>query len=244
MEKYRLDNILALKGITSSVSKAQALIMTGKVLVNEKKVEKPGTKFSQNISIRIIKKEHDWVSRGGVKLSHALKSFNYYPDNKICADIGASTGGFTEVLVKNNAKLVYAIDVGQGQLNWSLYKNSKVKVLDKTNIRNIFLNDIDSRINFITCDLSFISITKALLNIVQENNNKLSIMALIKPQFELNKSQIGKNGIVVNECFRKSSIENVCNWFKSFNWKVSKPIQSPIKGAKGNTEYFILCKNF
>ena len=244
MEKNRLDKILVSKGIVSSTSKAQALIITGKVLVNEKKIEKSGTKFTSNIKIRIIKKEHDWVSRGGIKLSYALKFFNYYPNEQVCIDIGASTGGFTEVLIKNNAKLVYAIDVGKGQLNWSLYKNDKVKVLDKTNIRSLFLKDIDNRVTFITCDLSFISITKALLNIVKEKKNTLSLIALIKPQFELNREKIGKNGVVVNENFRREAIDRVVTWFKSFNWTVSEAIESPIKGAKGNVEFFILCKNF
>ena len=244
MEKKRLDKILVLRGMVESVNKAQALIISGKVLVNEKKIEKAGTKFSSNIEIRLIKKKHEWVSRGGIKLSHAIKIFDFYPTEKVCADIGASTGGFTDVLIKHNAKKVYAIDVGKGQLDWSLYKNDKVKVLDQTNIKNISLKDIDSKVSFITCDLSFISITKALINIVKEKDNNLSIIALIKPQFELNKDKIGKNGIVVSEEYRREAIDKVIYWFKSLDWKVSDVIESPIKGAKGNVEYFILCKNY
>ena len=244
MEKKRLDKILVSKGLVDSVNKAQALIISGKVLVNKKKIEKAGTKFSLNVEIKLIKKKHEWVSRGGLKLSHALKIFNCYPTEKICVDIGASTGGFTDVLIKHGAKKVYAVDVGKGQLDWSLYKNDKVKVLDQTNIRNISLIDIDSEVSFITCDVSFISITKALTNIVKEKDNNLSIISLIKPQFELSRDKIGKNGIVVSAEYREEAIDKVILWFKNLKWQVSNVIESPIKGTKGNTEYFILCKNY
>lgn len=244
MERERLDKILVKKGISDSVTKAQALIISGKIIVNNKKVEKAGTRFRDNINIRVIKKKHDWVSRGGIKLLHALKIFKISPKDRICADIGASTGGFTDVLIKKEAKLVYAIDVGVGQLNWSLYKNNKVKVLDKTNIRKMSLEDIDNNISLVTCDLSFISITKALTKIVEEKKTQLVIVALIKPQFELTKEKIGKNGIVKNHEYRLEALKKVISWFKSYDWKVSEAVKSPIKGAKGNEEYFIFCKNY
>ena len=161
--KERLDKILVNKGIAESASKAKALIMSGKIIVNGKKIEKAGVKFSKNIDIRVLNKQHEWVSRGGVKLSDAIKKFDVEINEKVCVDIGASTGGFTEVLLKNNAKHVYCIDVGRGQLDWKLTTNKKVTIFDRTNARNVDLAEIDGNIEVITCDLSFISIKKAYL---------------------------------------------------------------------------------
>ena len=158
--KERLDKILVNKGLVESSSKAKALIMSGKIIVNGKKIEKAGVKFSENIDIRILNKQHEWVSRGGIKLSDAIKKFDIEINEKVCIDIGASTGGFTEVLLKNNAKHVYSIDVGRGQLDWKLTTNKKVTIFDRTNARNVDLAEIDENIEVITCDLSFISIKK------------------------------------------------------------------------------------
>ena len=144
--KERLDKILVNKGIVESASKAKALIMSGKIIVNGKKIEKAGVKFSENINVRVLNKQHEWVSRGGVKLSDAIKKFDVEINEKICVDIGASTGGFTEVLLKNNAKHVYCIDVGRGQLDWKLTTNKKVTMFDRTNARNVDLAEIDRNI--------------------------------------------------------------------------------------------------
>ncbi len=239
--KERLDKILVSKGYADNPSKAKALIMAGKIIVNGKKIDKSGIKFLDNINIRVLKKEHEWVSRGGIKLSNAIKNFNINLDNKVCVDIGASTGGFTEVLLKNNAAHVYCIDVGRGQLNWNLMTNKKVTVLDKTNARNVSLQNIDKRITVIACDLSFISIKKALTKIIQFNKSNVSLIALVKPQFELSKDKIGKNGIVTNSQYRNEAIQSVSNWLKSKNWDVIGLKESFITGAKGNREYFLYC---
>ena len=170
--KERLDKILVHRGYAENSSKAKALIMAGKIIVNGKKAEKSGMKFLENIDIRIISKKHQWVSRGGIKLANAIEKFQIDVNDKICADIGASTGGFTEVLLKNKAKHVYCIDVGRGQLDWKLTTNNKVTVLDKTNARNVDLEKIDKNIEIITCDLSFISIKKALTKIIEQKKKK------------------------------------------------------------------------
>ena len=148
-EKVRLDKLLVLKNHVENVSKAKALIMSGKVIVNEIKIEKPGTKFTTNINIRIIKKPYNWVSRGGVKLDYAIKQLSLKLENKICADIGSSTGGFTDVLLSRNVAHVYSIDVGKGLLDWKILQNRKVTMLDKTNSRKIILEDINPEISFV-----------------------------------------------------------------------------------------------
>ena len=172
-QKNRLDKLLVKFGYSDNVNKAKALIMSGKVLVNEKKIEKPGTKFIDNIAIRLIKKPHVWVSRGGVKLDYALKELNLSVLDKVCADLGSSTGGFTDVLLSRKAKHVYCVDVGKGLLDWKVLNDKRVTIIDNTNVRNLFIDDISPEINFLTCDLSFISITKALEKIVTTKKKML-----------------------------------------------------------------------
>lgn len=237
--KERLDKILVKRGLIENANKAKALIMAGKVLVNGKKIEKAGIKFLENINIRILSKEYEWVSRGGIKLSDAIKKFDIDINGKVCVDIGASTGGFTDVLIKNNAKHVYCIDVGRGQLDWKLSSNKKVTIIDRTNARNVDLAEIDKNIDIITCDLSFISIRKALLQIIEFKKAHLSLVVLVKPQFELPKEKIGKNGIVINAKYRNEAVREVSNWLVSKSWEIVNIIESCITGTKGNQEYFI-----
>ena len=237
--KERLDKILVYRGHAENTSKAKALIMAGKIIVNGKKIEKAGIKFDGNVDIHLIQKKHQWVSRGGIKLSNAVEKFQIDVNDKICADFGASTGGFTEVLLKNNAKHVYCIDVGRGQLDWKLTTNNKVTVLDKTNARKVDIEKIDKNIEIITCDLSFISIKKALSKIIEFKKKNIKLIALIKPQFELSKEKIGKNGIVTDIKYRNEAVKEISNWLTSKNWKVIDTIESCITGAKGNHEYFI-----
>lgn len=240
--KERLDKILVIRGYVESTNKAKALIMAGKILVNEKKIEKAGIKFVENVRIRILNKKHDWVSRGGVKLSNAIKKFDIDINEKICIDIGASTGGFTEVLLHNNAKHVYCVDVGRGQLDWKLSTNKKVTVFDKTNARYLDLEKIDKNIEIITCDLSFISLKKALFKIIEFKKTNVSLIALVKPQFELSREKVGKNGIVAEPIYRNEAINEVGDWLISKNWEVISVIESCITGTKGNQEYFIFSK--
>lgn len=239
LNKLRLDKILVVRGIAHNPNKAKALIMSGKIIVNGKKIDKSGMKFLENVSIRVLTKGHQWVSRGGIKLSDAVKSFRINLNGKVCADIGASTGGFTDVLLENKAKHVYCIDVGRGQLNWKLITNKKVTVLDKTNARNLKLENVDKNISVITCDLSFISIRKALESIVEFKKKNLILIALVKPQFELSKDKIGKNGIVTNAIYRREAVKNVSDWLKNKSWKIVNFKESIISGTKGNKEFFL-----
>ena len=239
LNKIRLDKILVSRGIAENSNKARALIMSGKIIVNGKKIEKSGTKFLDDVDIRVLKKNHHWVSRGGIKLSNAIEIFKINLSGKVCVDVGASTGGFTDVLLKNKAKHVYCIDVGRGQLDWSLATNEKVTVYDKTNARNVKLENIDKNINVITCDLSFISLRKALENIVEFKKKNLTLIALVKPQFELSKDKIGRNGIVTNAVYRNEAINNVVNWLIFKGWTIIDFKESSITGVKGNKEYFI-----
>ncbi len=240
-EKFRLDKLLVLNDFAENVNKARALVMSGNVLVNEIKVEKPGTKFTKDIIIRIKKKPHIWASRGGIKLDHAFNHLNIKIENKICADLGSSTGGFTDVLLSRKASHVFCVDVGKGLLNWKLLNNKRVTVLENTNVRKLGIEDICSKVSFITCDLSFISITKGLEKIVATKKKNIAILALIKPQFELSRDMIGKNGVVTNSIFRKTAITKVCDWFQKNSWMKKDLVESPITGAAGNKEYFIYC---
>ena len=168
-----------------------------------------------------------------------LLKFQIDLNDKICADFGASTGGFTQVLLKNNAKHVYCIDVGRGQLDWKLTTNNNVTVLDKTNARNVDLEKVDKNIEIITCDLSFISIKKALSKVIEFKKKNIKLIALIKPQFELSKEKIGKNGIVTEVNYRNEAVKEISSWLESKNWTVIGIIESCITGTKGNQEYFI-----
>ena len=241
-EKIRLDKLLVINGYAENVSKAKALIMSGKVLVNEIKIEKSGTKFTNDIIIRILEKSHNWVSRGGIKLDYAINKLNLNIKDKVCADLGSSTGGFTDVLLRKNAKHVYCVDVGRGLLDWKILNNKKVTLLDNTNVRYLSIEDISSKIVLLTCDLSFISLTIALKRIVETKKNNIAILALIKPQFELSKDMIGKKGVVTNDNYRKIAIKKVRDWFKLKGWTYKTIIKSPISGAVGNQEYFIYCE--
>ncbi|MBF96799.1 MAG: 16S/23S rRNA (cytidine-2'-O)-methyltransferase TlyA [Alphaproteobacteria bacterium MarineAlpha9_Bin4] len=240
-EKFRLDNLLVLNKHAENVNKAKALVMSGKVLVNDMKIDKPGTKFTNDVIIRIIKKSHNWVSRGGIKLEHAINKLNIKIENRICADLGSSTGGFTEVLLSKKARQVYSVDVGKGLLDWRVLTNKKVTLIENTNVRKLALEDISSEISFITCDLSFISLTKGLEKIIVTKNKNISILALIKPQFELSKDMIGKKGVVTNKDYRKTAITKIISWFEINGWIKKDIIASPITGMAGNKEYFIYC---
>ena len=163
-------------------------------------------------------------------------------ENRVCADLGSSTGGFTDVLLKRKAKHVYCVDVGRGLLDWKIATSNKVTILENTNVRNLTLKNISEKVNLITCDLSFISLTKALKNIILTRKLDIAIIALIKPQFELSKGMIGKNGVVTNNKFRNAAVIKVKSWFYENGWEKQNLIQSPITGLAGNKEYFLYCQ--
>ncbi len=248
MTKERLDKILTEKGYFDTKSKAQASIMAGDVKIDGNTITKAGflIELKENTNIEI--KTMPFVSRGGFKLDKAIKEFNINLNNKICLDAGASTGGFTDCMLQNGAKKVYSVDVGYGQIAWKLRTDSRVKVIEKVNIKNCpesaIYSSKDEKADFITMDLSFISITKVLNNIIKlADKSSFEIVSLIKPQFEAGREQVGKNGIVKEKQTHIQVINNIINYAKSIGLNINGLTYSPIKGTKGNIEYLIYLSN-
>ncbi len=240
--KKRLDTILTEKNIVESKHKAQAMILAGQVFVNNIKVDKPGKKFTEDIEIE-IKAFPKFVSRGGFKLEFALNQFNVELRDKICMDVGASTGGFTDCLLQYGAKKVYAIDVGYGQLHYKLRNNPKVINIEKCNFRYIKSNRILDLIDLCTIDVSFISLKLIIPKCLDFLKDNGEIIALIKPQFEAGKDEVGKGGIVKDPIIHKKVISNLKDFFSSINLSVLSLVESPILGQKGNKEFLIYLKN-
>ncbi|KPJ67600.1 hypothetical protein AMJ44_07200 [candidate division WOR-1 bacterium DG_54_3] len=245
--KKRVDQLLVDRGYFSSRARAQASILAGLVYVSGKKIEKAGSLFSPEVAIEIRGKLHPYVSRGGIKLERALKEFKARVKGKVAIDVGASTGGFTDCLLQHGAARVYAVDVGYGQLAWKLRQDPRVKVIERTNIRYLTLKDLGlktSDIGLCTIDVSFISLSKVLPAVYNLLGKKGEVAALIKPQFEARREQVGKGGIIKDKKVRKEVIEKVKAEAEAIGYKAKGVIQSPITGADGNVEFFIyLVKN-
>lgn len=243
MTKERLDKILADKGYFETKSKAQAAIMAGDVKVDGVSVTKAGFLLEVKEDTIFEIKSMPFVSRGGFKLDKAIKEFDIDLTDKICLDAGASTGGFTDCMLQNGAKKVYSVDVGYGQIAWKLRTDKRVKVIEKVNIKNCEYSDIysenDEKAQFVSMDLSFISITKVLENIIGLCESDFEIVSLIKPQFEAGKEQVGKNGIVKEAQIHREVIEKIIEYCNGINLYVKGLTYSPVKGAKGNIEYLI-----
>ena len=239
--KNRLDVILFEKGLVSSREKAKALILAGKVYVNGVKTTKAGEKFAIDNEI-FIKEPLKFVSRGGLKLEKGIKEFNIEVKNKICLDIGASTGGFTDCLLKYGASRVYAVDVGYGQLDWTIRNNEKVITIERCNFRHINKNIIKEKADIIVIDVSFISLKLIIPNAVKFLNENGCIIALIKPQFEAGKEQVGKGGIIKDSTIHEQVINNLYTFFSQIDLQVINIIESPILGQKGNKEFLVFLK--
>ncbi len=244
MRKERLDKILTDKGYFESKSKAQAAIMAGDVKVNGETIIKSGAQIEPKSDTIFEIRSMPFVSRGGFKLDKAVKEFNIDLKGRVCLDAGASTGGFTDCMLQYGAKKVYSADVGYGQFSWKLRNDNRVKVIERVNIKNCKIQDIydenEEKAEFLTMDLSFISITKVLKNLILLSSGKnFEIVALIKPQFEAGKEQIGKNGVVKNPNIHIEVIQNIIEYSKELNLYVKNLTFSPIKGPKGNIEYLI-----
>ena len=238
--KVRLDELVVKKGFADTKSVAQSLIIAGKVFLKEIKLDKPGYSISTNAEISLRGPLHPWVSRGGIKLDHAFKNFQINVSGLIALDIGASTGGFSDVLLKNGVKRLYAVDVGYGQLHEKLLNNPKVISMERKNARYLSKMDIEENIDIIVCDASFISLTKILPEPLKLCSENAQLIALIKPQFELEKKFIARGGVVKDEGLRNKVCDNIILWVQDkMRWKVNEIIQSPIKGPKGNIEYLI-----
>ena len=238
--KMRVDQALVDRGLVESRTKAQAMIMAGLVFSGEKKILKSGDQIKDDQPLDVRGKEHPWVSRGGLKLAHGLSHFPISVEGRVVADVGASTGGFTDVALTNGAKKVYAIDVGHGQLAWKIRQDDRVVVMEKTNARHLSRDDIAEPIDVVVCDASFISLKTVLLAVLKLVAPGGDLIALIKPQFEVGRENVGKGGVVRDPALHKAVCDDIENWLSSLEgWTVLGITESPIKGPEGNIEFLI-----
>ncbi len=243
MPKQRVDQLLVERGLAESRARAQALVMAGLVFSGEKRIEKPGATLAAEAPLAVKGKPHPWVSRGGVKLAHALAHFAIDPAGAVCLDIGASTGGFTEVLLAKGAAKVYAVDVGHGQLDWSLRNDKRVVVLERTNARHLAREQVPDPIDLIVCDASFIGLRTVLPAPLGLTKPRALLVALIKPQFEAGPEKVGKGGIVRDEAVRAAVCVTIRAWLAAQpGWQVLGLTESPIEGAEGNKEFLIAAR--
>jgi len=240
--KKRLDRVVVEKGLVHSRQRAQALIMAGKVLVNNHIVDKSGTLVFPDDDIVLQGDDHPYVSRGGVKLEKALHTLGININGFVCLDVGASTGGFTDCLLQHGAGRVYAVDVGYGQLAWKLRQNPRVVVIERMNIRHMQLETLPQLVDLVTIDVSFISLKKVVPEILKFMKKSAGILALIKPQFEVGKKNVGKGGVVRDPVLHTQVIENLSEFFVKKHLFSEWVIPSPILGPKGNREFFMSLK--
>jgi 23S rRNA (cytidine1920-2'-O)/16S rRNA (cytidine1409-2'-O)-methyltransferase len=238
-KKERLDILLVEKGIITSRERAKACIMEGRVYVDGQKVDKAGEKVSISADIEYRGETLKYVSRGGLKLEKAMNSYDISLENKVCMDIGASTGGFTDCMLQNGAKKVFSVDVGYGQFAWKLRTDERVVCMERTNIRYVTLEDIGEPLDFASIDVSFISLKKimpATLNLLKENGE---VVALIKPQFEAGREKVGKKGVVREKETHKEVVYGIIDFLLEQDLNVLGVGYSPIKGPEGNREYLV-----
>lgn len=243
MTKKRADILLYEKGLVDSREKAKRVIMEGAVFIGTMRVDKPGEKFEEDVEIYVKTNPLIYVSRGGLKLEKAIEKFSLDLQDKIAMDIGASTGGFTDCMLQNGAQKVYAVDVGYGQLDWSLRKDPRVIVMERTNIRNVTEEQIGEEVDFISIDVSFISLELVLPTAKKLLTQNGEIMALIKPQFEAGRDKVGKNGIIRDKNIHVEVLLKMIEYISNLGLGVLDLSYSPITGAKGNIEFLIHLQN-
>ena len=239
MAKRRIDSLLVAEGLVASRAKAQALIMAGEVTVDGRLVTKPGTLIKEGAAI-VISEPPPFVSRGGIKLDHALDEFRLDVRGEVAADIGASTGGFTDCLLKRGASRVYAIDVGYGQLDYRLRQDPRVVVMERVNAR--YPIPLPEKVDLATIDLSFISVTKVILSVAQLLKDGGYLVVLVKPQFESRKGEVGKGGIIKDPQLHAAILGRFITWVVDNGFRLKGLIVSPILGTEGNKEFFVLLK--
>ena len=241
--KERLDVLLVNRNLAESREKAKAIIMSGIVYVDGQKEDKAGTMFEDTVSVEVRGHTLAYVSRGGLKLEKAMTHFGVTLNGKICMDVGASTGGFTDCMLQNGAVKGYSVDVGHGQLAWKLRNDERVVCMEKTNIRYVTPEDIPDRIQFASIDVSFISLTKVLGPVKELLTEDGQIVCLIKPQFEAGREKVGKKGVVREKSTHLEVIESVIAFAKSIGFGILNLEFSPIKGPEGNIEYLLYLQN-
>ena len=237
--KERLDVLLVKRGLAVSREKAKAVIMAGIVYVENQKEDKAGSMFPDTVKIEVRGNTLKYVSRGGLKLEKAMTHFGVTLDKKVCMDVGASTGGFTDCMLQNGAVKVYAIHVGHGQLDWKLRNDERVVCMEKTNIRYVVPEDLQESADFSSIDVSFISLTKVLLPVYHLLKDDGEVVCLIKPQFEAGREKVGKKGVVRDPAVHEEVIDKVIAYAKSIGYAVRHLEFSPIKGPEGNIEYLL-----
>jgi 23S rRNA (cytidine1920-2'-O)/16S rRNA (cytidine1409-2'-O)-methyltransferase len=242
MKKARLDISLVDRGLVESRAKAQALIIAGKVFSGETRLDKPGMPVAEDKPLEVRGAEHPWVSRGGVKLAHALDAFGLDPTGLVVLDVGASTGGFTDVALSRGAAKVYAVDVGHGQLAWKLRQDARVVVLEKTNARHLSRAEVPEPIDMVVCDASFIGLETVLPAPMALAKPGATLVALIKPQFEVGKGRVGKGGVVRDPALHQEVCARVAAWLPTRGWTLLGEAESPLLGPEGNKEFLIAAR--
>ena len=242
--RRRADQLLVERGLAESRAKAQALILAGLVFSGEARVDKPGTTLRAESALEVRGQDHPLVSRGGIKLDHALGHFGIDPKGLVCLDVGASTGGFTDVLLTRGAARVYAVDVGHGQLAWKLRQDARVLVLERTNARHLTRAEVPEPVQLIACDASFIGLATVLPAPLALSAPGAWLVALIKPQFEVGKERVGKGGVVRDPALHAEVCERIAAWVGAQpGWRVLGVTQSPIAGPEGNLEFLIAARH-
>jgi 23S rRNA (cytidine1920-2'-O)/16S rRNA (cytidine1409-2'-O)-methyltransferase len=239
----RADQLLVQRGMAQSRAQAQALILAGLVFVGERRIDKAGEALADDVAIEVRGRDHPWVSRGGVKLAHALEYFAIDPSGWIALDVGASTGGFTDVLLARGARRVYAVDVGHGQLAWKLRQDPRVIVHERMNARGLSREQIPEPIDIIVCDASFIGLATVLPASLALTPEQAALVALVKPQFEAGRERVGKSGVVRDPAVHRAVCERAAAWVGAQpGWRVIGIVESPILGPAGNREFLLYAR--
>jgi 23S rRNA (cytidine1920-2'-O)/16S rRNA (cytidine1409-2'-O)-methyltransferase len=242
-DKRRVDTLLVERGLAESRARAQALVLAGLVWSGGQRLDKPGTSLAADTPLEVRGREHPWVSRGGIKLAHALDHFAIDPAGAIALDIGASTGGFTDVLLRRGAAKVFAVDVGHGQLDWRLRQDSRVVVLERCNARHLTRAEIPEAPAVIVCDASFIGLKTVLPAALDLAAPGAALVALIKPQFEVGKGRVGKGGVVRDPALHEEVCARIATWLGAQpGWSVLGLTESPLRGPDGNVEFLIAAR--
>jgi 23S rRNA (cytidine1920-2'-O)/16S rRNA (cytidine1409-2'-O)-methyltransferase len=237
--KRRVDQLLVERGLAESRARAQALVMAGLVFAGESKIDKPGQQLAADAPLEVRGRDHPWVSRGGIKLAHALEHFSLDPAGAAAMDIGSSTGGFTDVLLTHGAAHVFAVDSGTNQLAWKLREDPRVTVLEQCSARLLARDHITRECDWVVCDASFISLAKVLEVPLQLAAPQCQLVALIKPQFEVGREEVGKGGVVRDPALHARVCGEVRAWLEGLGWQVQGIVESPITGPQGNIEFLI-----
>jgi len=242
MHRQRADQLLVQRGLAESRARAQSLILAGLVFAGERRIAKAGEMLAPDAPLAVRGRDHPWVSRGGIKLAHALDHFGISPDGLVSLDIGASTGGFTDVLLSRGAARVYAVDSGTNQLAWKLRQDPRVRVLERTNARHLTVNHVPEAIDLIVCDASFIGLAKVLDVPLGFARPGALLVALVKPQFEADRHEIGKGGVVRDPAVHQRVCTEAARWIEGRGWRLLGLTPSPITGPEGNIEFLLAAR--